>query len=999
MLKTITSVHLFCACFAVSAANLIQSIEPSEISYGKHAKIEIQGQWSQGQQLALKPAGPAKDGFLQLDSPARLMATDGKTLAVVTDDGKLLLLNSQLKKTGRVKLSGVPTALALHGNKAAVAIKHIGMQIHLSHKLQNKPVIFSSKKTITYIALDKHFAYLVLNHHTLQIIELATMKTLGSTSLEGSINHIQLTKNELYFTGSKDLVGVIDIRNKKAPSLKTSFKGNFTGHQIQVKNQLAYVANAAGMVVLDVGQEPIRWLGSHNKLGHIKEVLFDGELLVVNDRNQRLASLNIKNPELPITGSFYKPNHPIKHSLAMGHRVYIATEKGLERVNFSKSATVQISNEGINQGGSRRAYVQDKLAYVADWFSGLHIYDMSDPAKPKHLANYHTPGSSKGVVVKNNIAYVGDDDHGLQILDVSDPANPKKISEILSTGLAYTMKMVGNLIYLADHRGGFHIIEVGNPRKPKIIGSYDTPGKSWAIDVAERIAYIADDTSGLLIFDVSNSKQPRQIGQFNPNGYAEDVLIRDGKAYVSFFDKGLYILDVTQPTKPKIIGHTAIPGNARSISVKNNYAYIAGWESGLQVVDISTPSKPTIAAYLDTDGSAWGLDLEDHYVYLWDWWGGVKVIDVKNPLAPHLIGQYHGRGQIKNLSIEGNFLFSANQDGGMQVFDINNPLNPIWANGVDFEHDIVDIWTNGSFAYLAGGEQGLFRVNISNPFYVKKLTPLLDQSFNINSVQVKGHGALLAIRDKSRGLFLVDTNRTHIKPQHVYSDNLTDFFLSEYGLLVSSHKQLKLYSTPGNHGNKGKLLHSYTMDNKTGIVRAKGKTVAVVEKNKGIHLLQIEKSTLVKRFFIPLQTRVFDINFDSKNLYVGSQNHGLLTFNIGNVDQISKVRLVALYPASSHMTAFRIHQGAAFFAGEKTIHSLSLLPDIRIQARSNHASIHIPAFMPVGEYQLLHLNQQGQIKHNSSSFTVKMKKPKKPKFSMEDFKKIMKQKKLKSTVE
>ena len=90
---------------------------------------------------------------------------------------------------------------------------------------------------------------------------------------------------------------------------------------------------------------------------------------------------------------------------------------------ISESITVSAFtiSDPVKGGYARKLFINDHYLYLADWYSGLHIYDIAYPYKPVHLTNIHTPGSPKGIYVRDNIAYVGDDDHGLQIIDVSNP--------------------------------------------------------------------------------------------------------------------------------------------------------------------------------------------------------------------------------------------------------------------------------------------------------------------------------------------------------------------------------------------------------------------------------------------------------------------------------------------------------------------------------------------------------------------------------------------------
>jgi hypothetical protein len=52
--------------------------------------------------------------------------------------------------------------------------------------------------------------------------------------------------------------------------------------------------------------------------------------------------------------------------------------------------------------------VSGHYAYVADWDAGLQVIDVSDPANPRRVGGYDTPGYALGVAVSGNYAYVAD---------------------------------------------------------------------------------------------------------------------------------------------------------------------------------------------------------------------------------------------------------------------------------------------------------------------------------------------------------------------------------------------------------------------------------------------------------------------------------------------------------------------------------------------------------------------------------------------------------------
>ena len=60
-------------------------------------------------------------------------------------------------------------------------------------------------------------------------------------------------------------------------------------------------------------------------------------------------------------------------------------------------------------------------AYVAAQYVGLQVIDMSNPANPRWVGSYDTPGEARAIAVAGNYAYVADGPWDLQILRVHLP--------------------------------------------------------------------------------------------------------------------------------------------------------------------------------------------------------------------------------------------------------------------------------------------------------------------------------------------------------------------------------------------------------------------------------------------------------------------------------------------------------------------------------------------------------------------------------------------------
>ncbi|MCK4587587.1 MAG: hypothetical protein KAU29_09600, partial [Gammaproteobacteria bacterium] len=629
------------------------------VKYGVTNTIKITAKtggnnWHKNIQFTLIPAGPYVSHSLAMDFQPLAITTDDQYTYVATRSSKnhhsnLLIIefttDGQSKILGKIlSLDGVISKLSYKNKQLFLTFKQNGIKI-IDVSRPTTPVIslnYPTASPVLEIQHDKQTSYLLLENNSLLEVNFSNSSTgkslvnlLHSWNLPVTAKSIVIHNNHALIVGSQ---GIASIRlTNTSAKLIDLHKTIGIPQSIQLNENLAIVADGpGGLIIFQIRQNgKLNWLGSYNKRSDITGLLpsnSNNKNTIVTLSNGSIMSINLSNPELPSSGVTFKPEFPILTAAvsSSSHNslpiALLTTKKSLIRVVLTGNNRQLISPEGVNQGGSRRGVIHDNILYVADWFSGLHLYDISDPKQVRHLSNYHTPGSSKGVVLFDHYALIGDDDQGLQIIDVKNPGQPRWVSELApkslsGIGLAYTMKLVNNTLYLADHRGGFHIIDLSDIKNPKRLGGYNTPGKSWGIDVFKNFVFVADDTSGLLVFDASDINKPELVGQFNPGGQAEDVLIKNKLAYVTFFDKGLYILDISQPQHPKVVGHTPVPGNARGIAFAEDLAYIAGWESGLHIVDISNPETPHIIGSYDTDGAAWGVNIKNNVAYVLDWWG------------------------------------------------------------------------------------------------------------------------------------------------------------------------------------------------------------------------------------------------------------------------------------------------------------------------------------------------------------------------------------------
>ena len=988
------------AAAPLSAAPEAVSVTPQQAQRGTAVTLEVGiRDWQPGAQLALLPGGPFVSHRLDLPATPRAITSDGRRAWVASDGGWLQAIafpaGAAARVVARRKIDegGIHLLRLAHGQLLAAVEGHGVMLFDVTLPTQIlHQWTYRSGLPVTDMQLGENEAWLLLGGRRLEHLRFDEF-----TPAE-AVQHWQLPmeasgfviKGDTALTVGADGLASLDLGTPGATVRDRQAVGGRPSRVLLAAGLALVDAGPAGLQVFDAADPGrLRWLGSNAKRGAIDGLSVSADRAWVGSGGQTVQGIALGNPELPATGPALRLDAPLVGLSGRGETVFAATTRGVQRLDFATPAVADISPEGVNLGGSRRGVIRDDILYVADWFSGLHLYDVRDPANPRHLGNYHTPGSSKGVALYGRYALVGDDDYGLQIIDVADPRRPRWVAELNWTskestlGLAYTMKVVGDTLYLADHRGGFQIIDLSDIEHPRILGALDTPGKSWAVDVSGHTAFVADDDDGLLIVDVGDPAAIRLLGRFNPGGHAEDVVVRDGLAYLAFFDNGLFIVDVGDPARPRPLAHLAIPGNARGIALEGDLAYVSGWESGLQVVDVGDPRAPRIVGHYDTDGAVWGTVVQGGTAYALDWWGGIKVLDVSDPARPAYLTRYQGRGTLHRLRRAGHYIFAASGAGGIQVFDIRNPLNPIWAGGADLPGEALDLWLEDGHAYVAAGDGGVAVIDTEDPFYTRTVGRLDTPG---QARLIRARDDYLFIADQRAGLLVADA-RDPARPRLISQRPLPidDLWVDEAGLYLAGPDGLRWLTVD----EAGRLSPAAQLDaSGVGKVRGQDGLLAIALADDTLQLLRRGADGLTPLGRFDVGEAVLDLQLDGRRLFVLGARTGLLEVDIR--DPMAP-RLGAIYPATGRHRNLLLADGAAFLGGERRLASTTLLPPVHFgEVAGDTIPLRLPEGMPAGRYHLLAIGADGQRQLLPNAFELSFGAPGKQRFNLETMRRLMK---------
>jgi hypothetical protein len=288
--------------------------------------------------------------------------------------------------------------------------------------------------------------------------------------------------------------------------------------------------------------------------------------------------------------------------------------------------------------------VSGSYGYVTSWDTdsstqSLRVIAVDDPYHPLEVGfiDFEWPSVPAGVAVSGGYAYVADWFAGLRVIDVSTPFAPVEVGSVGPwPGWSQDVAVAGDYAYVVNGKssgeiGRLSVIDVSEPTAPVEVGSL-WDGR-YGVAVSGSYAYAVSPWA-FEVIDVSAPSAPVQAGVLYPAaGYG--VAVSGGYAYVASGDehspRGLHVIDVSSPTAPVEVGLLDTPRWALDIAVSRGYAYVAMGDydyRGLYVIDVNEPTAPVEVGFYETLGpmadSLGGVAVSDGYVFLANG-GGLSV--------------------------------------------------------------------------------------------------------------------------------------------------------------------------------------------------------------------------------------------------------------------------------------------------------------------------------------------------------------------------------------
>ena len=448
--------------------------------------------------------------------------------------------------------------------------------------------------------------------------------------------------------------------------------------------------------------------------------------------------------------------------------------------------------------------------YLAAYFSGVEIWDLSDLYNPVFLSRCPTePYPRGGIYASGDYVFAATVGYGLRVIDVSDPVNPFEVAFCNIGSNVWYMAVLGDYAYLVDSVTGLKVVDISDPLNPTIEASY--PGATGDIVIIGNYAYFAKYGYGLKIYDITDPLNAFEVGGCTVTGYPYKIAVYEDHAFISGNECGLVAINIVDHANPyvvsnyasnytyiataggyiyvtsnvdgfivfdisdtasmQIVGGYGMPGYTTDMAVSGDYVYVGS--NGFRVLDVSDHSSPVQVGYSDIQGGCVAV-ANTHVIYSPKSMGAsnpVNIMNVDDPTNPYREGFYMCPVMTYDLAVKEDLAFVACWWDGMRIIDFSNPSSPYlashvlgWTNGAipGEEYCFVQaVDVQGDYAYIIDygpfSDQdtfGLYIIDISNPLSPFVVIRFIDFSSHCWDIDVEGDYAYIA--DSYGGMEVID---------------------------------------------------------------------------------------------------------------------------------------------------------------------------------------------------------------------------------------------------
>ena len=291
--------------------------------------------------------------------------------------------------------------------------------------------------------------------------------------------------------------------------------------------------------------------------------------------------------------------------LVQENYLYAAIQGKLHTYDISVPGNPRLLSSA-DAAGNRQMVKAGKYLYLSCRASGVQVFSLDDPARPRSVNRFYPAELATGLAVSGDVLAVTLRVYGVEFFDISNPLQIRSLG-LLRTKEAQSAEFFGKGRIAIGDWGAREvaIADVRNFDKLKVSRRISLDGYADGVMVQGKYLFAATGMhspvqvpdyqgrgNGLEIFDISDLKNIVRSGSVKfdrtPKMFPDwwSVKVSGNYAFVGNSVNGVFVVDVTDKKNPVTLHNVKIPGDAVSqVAVGNGAVYFSGHRSGLYLLE------------------------------------------------------------------------------------------------------------------------------------------------------------------------------------------------------------------------------------------------------------------------------------------------------------------------------------------------------------------------------------------------------------------------------
>lgn len=308
---------------------------------------------------------------------------------------------------------------------------------------------------------------------------------------------------------------------------------------------------------------------------------------------------------------------------------------------------------------------------------------------------------SRQSAYKDGYLFVADYYRGLRVLDVRNPALPALVAT-LNISSARSLHLSGNHLYIGGGRStgdpdpdkssafSFFVVDISMPTAPSIVGFVDldywaSGAQPESVAVLGNLAFVAAFNDGVYVIDVTNKANPLVRIKSRDKlvlGQAYDVAVQDRSgtrlvAVAGNIATAIYTVAGTDVSPTLTRNSSSIAGNRSVAFASSGTVLYSSGGSSFRAWQTSNPASPTQLSTVDPAGSSVALGeltVSGPRVFVAMNIYGYAIVDASNPSALRTAFNRSVPGQTEHVAVDAGYAFvSTGLDYPFRIYGANDP--------------------------------------------------------------------------------------------------------------------------------------------------------------------------------------------------------------------------------------------------------------------------------------------------------------------------------------